>query len=188
MLLILLNFILKVYDTPDAQTGVTSTSSPNNVSQSPQQDSIDTITSSTTVRPISIPNNLQQHHSTTTNTQQSSQLPINGTSSSLQTSNNNNNTGPVLSNGRTNNLLNNNQDVVYGGGKSRNYYNGYDDGTNNLSRLAPEGKDAELVKDETRNNNKIGEDPSGIPPAEVFSTSSNENGKINVQVTVLFGK
>lgn len=84
-----------------------------------------------------------------------------------------------------------------GGKPARNYYNGYEsngDGTNSLSRLAPEGKDAEMVKDETRNNNnKIGagngvDDAAVIPPTEVFSTSSNENGKINVQVTVLFGK
>lgn len=144
---------------------------------------------------MSIPNNL---HSTTTQPSQ-----INGTSGlqqqqQQQSNNNNINNGPVLSNGRTNNLLNNNQEMVYGGsGKvARKYYNGYDggDGTNSLSRLAPEGKDAELVKDETRNNNnKIGagggvEDAAGIPPTEVFSTSSNENGKINVQVTVLFGK
>lgn len=146
---------------------------------------------------MSIPNNL---HSTTTQSSQN-----NGTSSlpqqqQQQSNNNNINNGPVLSNGRTNNLLNNNQDMAYGTngkGSGRKYYNGYDgdDGTNSLSRLAPEGKDADFVKEEMRNNNnKIAtgsgevEDGTGIPPTEVYSTSSNENGKINVQVTVLFGK
>uniref|UniRef100_A0A336KRN3 Protein phosphatase 1 regulatory subunit 16A n=1 Tax=Culicoides sonorensis TaxID=179676 RepID=A0A336KRN3_CULSO len=181
----------EVYDSPDAPA--------TNGTAPPQQAPVpdpDLTISSTTVRPITIPNNLNS------TTSQSSQLSINGTTSSgLQStqSNNNNinttsNNGPVLSNGRTNNLLNNNQDVGYAnnnGNKSgRNYLRGYEagDGTNSLSRLGPEGKDAELVKDEMKNNNNKIEDPAAvIPPTEVFSTSSNENGKINVQVTVLFG-
>lgn len=178
-----------MYDAPDAPNGTaaaTATTTTNNVSQPPQEP--DSTVSSTNIRPMSIPNNL---HSTTTTTQQ-----INGTSSlPQQQQQSNNNNGPVLSNGRTNNLLNNNQDLAYGThGKGRTYYDS-GDGTNSLSRLAPEGKDADLVKDEMRNNNnKIGagkgdvEDSAVIPPTEVFSTSSNENGKINVQVTVLFGK
>ncbi|XP_063704503.1 protein phosphatase 1 regulatory subunit 16A isoform X2 [Culicoides brevitarsis] len=162
----------EVYDTPDAPNGTTVAAPSTNQAES------DATVSSTTLRPMSIPNSNLQSTTTTSGT----------TSSQIQptTTTTNNNNGPVLSNGRTNNLLNNNQDPY--NGSSRNYYNG--DGTNSLNRLAPEGKDADLVKDEARNNNNkmgVNEDGAVIPPAEVFSTSSNENGKINVQVTVLFG-
>ncbi|XP_063704501.1 protein phosphatase 1 regulatory subunit 16A isoform X1 [Culicoides brevitarsis] len=163
----------EVYDTPDAPNGTTVAAPSTNQAES------DATVSSTTLRPMSIPNSNLQSTTTTSGT----------TSSQIQptTTTTNNNNGPVLSNGRTNNLLNNNQDPY--NGSSRNYYNG--DGTNSLNRLAPEGKDADLVKDEARNNNNkmgVNEDGAVIPPAEVFSTSSNENGKINVQVTVLFDK
>lgn len=131
-----------------------------------------------------IPNSL---HSTSQSTTQS----ITGTATSLQQPNNNNNANssslnrPLVNNGhRGNSLLNNNQDLYVKSG--RDYYNG--ETTNNLSRLAPEGKDAEHVGDEIRNNNKTSEASGVLQPAEVYSTSSNENGKINVQVTVLFGK
>lgn len=99
--------------------------------------------------------------------------------------NNNNNLNSKVTSASRNSRSRSSQSLVV----NNNEYNGKRIGTpagyyangDSLSRLSPEGKDAELTMgDDVKGDGSI--------PAEVFSTSSNENGKINVQVTVLFGK
>lgn len=122
------------------------------------------------------------------NSNQSSPQII-STSTSKSISSTTTTTSPVKTAAATRNrsgsLVNNNNNNSNGVNEYSGKRNGtpagfYTNGGDSLSRLSPEGKDAELMGEDNGKNDSI--------PAEVFSTSSNENGKINVQVTVLFGE
>lgn len=186
----------QVYDTPDSATSPPSTTQlnviPNDTNDPNNGYIVDNVTTdgkttSTNISIVRSPNS-----GATTNTS-SSMSPKNKSLASSPplavATNNNKSTAARNARNRAATqqqlVANNNEYGGGGGGGKRNgtpagfYANG---GGDSLSRLSPEGKDAELSMTEAADKG------DGSIPTEVFSTSSNENGKINVQVTVLFGK